>query len=325
MGFSKTAVAFAIVWTCATAAMPGPSFAQTFPNRPIRLINGFAAGGNADAVARLVAQKMSERLGQPIVIESKPGAGTSIANAYVAKADPDGYTLLLVSGAFPTTSAMTKELTYDPVGDFAWVSSFISYPLAVVVPPDSPYKTVSDVIAAAKAKPKQLNYPSPGVGSLVHLAAELFNTKAGIEITHIPFRGGAEPLVQIMSGRMDIGFETLTFVTPQLRAGKVKVLAVTSLKRMPTMADVPAVAETLPGYEAISFLGIAAPKDTPAAIVARLNEEVKLAVDDPDIQRRFLELGGTPWTNTPSEMRDFVAGEVTKWKSVLQQRNIAPQ
>jgi tripartite-type tricarboxylate transporter receptor subunit TctC len=296
--------------------------AQTYPNKPIRLINGFAAGGNADVVARLVAEKMSARLGQPIILESKPGAGTLIANGYVAKSDPDGYTLLLVSGAFPTSAVTAKSLTFDPVSDFAWVSMMISYPLAVVVKADSPIKSVQDLLAAAKARPGQLNYPSPGTWSLVHLAVELFNAEARVETVHIPFRGGAEPMTQLLAGRMDFGFETLTFARPQLSAGSVRAIAVTSRERIPDMKDVPAVAETLSGYEAISFLGIAAPAGTPPSIVEKLQQEVKRAVEDPEIQARFREMGGVTWANTPEAMKAFMAGEIKKWKDIAAARKI---
>jgi len=306
----------------ASACISLSASAQTYPNKPIRLINGFAAGGNADVVARLVAERMSARLGQPIIVESKPGAGTLIANGYVAKSDPDGHTLLLVSGAFPTSIATAKSLTFDPVGDFAWVSMMISYPLAVVVKADSPIKTMQDLVNAAKDRPGQLNYPSPGMGSLVHLAVELFNSDAHIDTVHIPFRGGAEPMTQLLAGRMDFGFETLTFVSPQLSAGAIRAIGVTSRERMPDLKDIPAVAETVPGYQAISFLGIAAPSGTPHAIVDRLQQEVKRAVEDPEIQARFREMGGVVWANTPEEMKAFMASEIKKWKDIAVARKI---
>jgi tripartite-type tricarboxylate transporter receptor subunit TctC len=297
--------------------------AQNYPNKPIRLINGFAAGGNADVVARLVAEKMAARLGQPIIVESKPGAGTVIANSYVAKSDPDGYTMLLVSGAFPTSAATSKSLNFDPINDFAWVSMIISYPLAVVVKSDSPFKSMKDLVAAAKARPGALNYPSPGTGSLVHLAVEYFNSSAGIETAHIPFRGGAEPMTQLIAGRMDFGFETLTFAKPQLSAGAIRAIGVTSRERVPDLKDVPAVAETVPGYEAISFLGIAVPAGTPSAIVDRLQQEVKRAVEEPELQSRFRELGGLPWASTPQEMKTFMGQEIKKWKDIAAARKIA--
>ena len=315
---SRVGSAFAIL-----TILAGPALGQEWPTKPIRMINGFAAGGNADVVARIVAQPLGERLGQPIVVEAKPGAGTLIANAYVAGAEPDGYTLLVASSAFVTVAATSKQVTYDAVDGFAWTSMAISYPFVVSVHPASPDKSIADLVAHAKAKPKGLNYPSPGVGSALHLATELFSSMAGVEMVHVPFRGGNEPMLNLIAGRMDLSFETLTFATEHIKAGSVRPLAVTSRERAPTLPDVPTVAATVPGFEAISFIGFAAPKGTPKPIVDRINAEIRNVVSTPEIKARFADLGGAPWPTTSEEMRAHVSREIDKWKRVVAERGIA--
>ena len=307
---------------CWLALTVGPAAAQEFPAKPLRLINGFAAGGNVDVVGRIVGQKLAEGLGQPVVIENKPGAGTMIANAFVSSAEPDGTTLLLVSGAFPTVAATAKQLSYDPVDGFAWLSMVISYPLVVTVHPDSPNRSLADLIAQAKARPTVLNYPSPGTGSAIHLATELFCAMTATQMTHVPFRGSNEALLQLIAGRMDTAFDTLTLSFEHIKAGALRPLAVTSLTRSKALPQVPAAAETVPGYEAISFVGLAAPKGTPPRIVERLNAEVRRVVALPDIQTRFEEVGGTPWATSAGEMRAAVRDEIEKWRRVVKERGI---
>ena len=308
--------------SCMLALAALPAAAQDYPTKPIKLVNGFAPGGNVDVVGRLVGQKMSEGLGQGVIVENKPGAGTNIANAYVAAAEPDGYTLLLVSGAFPTVVATAKQVTFDPVEGFAWLSTVISYPLAVTVPKASAYRTLADLIADAKARPTVLNYPSPGTGSAIHLAIELFGSIAGVQMTHVPFRGSNEAMVQLIAGRMDVAFDTLTFSVEHIKSGALRPLAVTSRTRSKTLPEVPAVAETVPEYEAGSFVGLAAPKGTPKPVVERLNAELRRVVALPEIQSRFEDVGGTPWATSPDEMRSFVSSEIEKWKRVVKARGI---
>ena len=311
-----------VVAACVTSLATLGAAAQDYPSRPIKLINGFAAGGNVDVVGRLVGQKMSEGLGQGVIVENKPGAGTNIANAYVAAAEPDGYTLLLVSGAFPTVVATAKQVSFDPVDGFAWLSTVISYPLAVTVPNASAYRTLADLIADAKARPTVLNYPSPGTGSAIHLAVELFGSIAGVQMTHVPFRGSNEAMVQLIAGRMDVAFDTLTFSVEHVKSGALRPLAVTSRNRSKALPDVPSVAETLPEYEAGSFVGLAAPRGTPKPVVDKLNAELRRVVALPDIRSKFEDVGGTPWATSPDEMRSFVRAEIDKWKSVVKTRGI---
>lgn len=298
------------------------AIAQDYPNKPVRVINGFAPGGNVELVGRLVAQRMSDALGQPLVIESRPGAGTMVANQYVARQPADGYTLLLVSGAFPTLAATQRKLPYDAVNDFTWISSIIGYPLVALVRADSPYKSLDDLIAAAKAAPGRVTYPSPGVRSLIHLATEHFASVAGVELLHVPFRGGSETMTELMAGRLDVLFETLTLASGAIAGGKVRALAVTAPERVPGLPAVPAVAERFPGFEAHSFIGLAAPRDLPPAIAERLNAELRKALASPEIRQRFAELGGTARPQSPAEMRAFVTSEIARWRQVVEARRI---
>ena len=305
-----------------TLLMLSPAFAQGYPAKPITLVVGFGPGGNADIVARIVAQKMTDTLGQPIVVENRGGAGGLLANDSVAKAPPDGYRLSLISGAFTAQAAALPKLPFDPQKDFTWVSTLISYPLVVVVPAESPHKTLDDMIKFAQANPKKLNYPSPGNGSLFHLATEVFSSAAGIEMTHVPFRGGAQQLTELLGGRLDVMFDTLAVVQPQLKAGKLRALAVTSTKRMPQLPGVPAVAEKIPGYEASSFLGIAGPAAMPETIVQLLNKATASVLANPELKQRFAELGGDAWAGTPAEMGNYIMTSTLKWKTMVRAKDI---
>lgn len=298
--------------------------AQDYPNRPVKLVIGFPPGGNVDVIGRIVAQKMTEGLGRPVLAENRTGAGSIIANEYVAKSVPDGYTLLVVSGAHVTQAAVMTKLPYDPVRDFAWVSTLVTYPIVISVRADSRFRTLDEYIAHVKTRPGT-NYPSPGMGTLYHLAAEMFISMAGIEMTHVPFRGGAEPLTEVLSGRMELLFDALTNAAPHIQAGKFRALAVSSLERTPSLPGVPTVAESVPGYEATSFLGIAAPPGTPPAIIERLNREVRRLLELPEIKTRFAELGGQPLAGSPEQMRRLVEGEIAKWKRVVEARKIEIQ
>jgi len=303
---------------------PFPVAAQDYPSKPVKLIVPFPPGGNVDLGGRIVAQKMTEGFGRQVIAENRTGAGGVIANEFVAKSAADGYTLLVVSGALVTQAAVLKKLPYDPVRDFAWISTLVSYPLVLAVRADSSFKSLDQYIAYVRSNPGA-NYPSPGMGTLYHLAAEQFIAMAGIEMTHVPFRGGAEPLTEVLSGRMDLLFDALTNASPHIQAGKFRALAVSSPGRSPSLPGVPTVAESVPGYEASSFLGIAAPAGTPPAVVERLNREVRRIVDLPDIRSRFAEWGGQPMPGSPEDMRRHVEAEIAKWKRVVEARKIEIQ
>jgi tripartite-type tricarboxylate transporter receptor subunit TctC len=314
------ALAAALAWTAPLAAL-----AQHYPAKPLKLLIGFPPGGNVDVVGRIVAAKMSEGLGQQVVPENRTGAGGIIANEAVAKAVPDGYSLLLVSGAHVTQAAVRASLPYDPVRAFAWVSTVVKYPLVIEVRSDSRFKTLDEFIAYVKRNPGKVYYPSPGMGTLYHLAAEQFISMAGIDMQHVPFRGGAEPLTEVLAGRMEMLFDALTNSYPQIRAGRFRPLAVTSLAPSPSLPGVPTAAQSVPGYEATSFAGIATTAGAPPAAVERLNRELRRVLALPDVAQRFAEWGGQPEASSPEEMHRLVETEIAKWKRVVQARKIELQ
>ena len=297
--------------------------AQSYPaQRPIRLISPFAAGGSTDIVGRLIAPRLAERLGQNVIIENRPGAGGMIGSNFVAKATPDGHTLLFISGAFVAHSAVTPNLPYDPQRDFAWVTEVLEYPFLVVVKGDSPIVTIKDLIDAAKKNPRKLNYGSVGAGSVFHLAAELFGAMTGTEMTHIPYKGGAEPNNDLIAGRLDVIFTTTTSAIPHVEAKRMRALAVTSLQPWPQLPTLPTVAQTIPGYEVMSFNGIGAPRATPRAVIMRLNRDVHAVLDQPDIRKRLIEQGNEVHPTTPEEMTRKVNSEIAKWRKIAETRKL---
>jgi tripartite-type tricarboxylate transporter receptor subunit TctC len=305
---------FSLGYVCADA--------QTYPSRPVRIISPFSAGGNSDIVARFLAPRLAERLGQNVVVENRPGAGGAIGTNYVAKATPDGYTMLIPTGAFTAVAATVKNLPYDPVRDFTWVSMVVTYPFVMVVKNDSPIRTVGDYIALARKNPGKLTYGSVGTGSVFHLAAELVNVMAKTETTHVPYKGGGDSITDLAGGRIDAVFTTLTGVWPHIEAKRVRAVAVASRGRQPQLPDVPAVAETLPGYEVTSFAGLGVPRATPTAVVARLNKEVRAVLALPDIQKRLTDMGGQVAPTSSDGMRRHVEDEIAKWKKIVAERKI---
>ncbi len=303
----------------------GLALAQPYPSKPIKLVTPFPPGGSADVIARLTAHKLGEALGQPVVVDNRGGAGGVVGNDYAAKQPPDGYTLLLITGAYPVQAAMLKSLPFDPLADIAMVSLLTTYPFVISVRPDSPLKSGGDLIAQAKAHPGKLNYPSSGIGTVHHLSGELFNAMAGTEIFHVPFRGGAGPLTEVLTGRVDILLEAMTLSIGQIQSGKLRALAVTSRSRWKALPDVPAVHETLPGYEVISFIGLGATGGTPAPIIDRVNGEVRKMLDSADGNKRFVDLGGEPRASSPEEMKSFIEREIAKWREVIALRRIERQ
>jgi len=307
---------------CGASAIHAADPAANYPQRPVRIISPFSAGGNSDIVGRLIAPKLSERLGQNVIVENRSGAGGAIGTNYVAKATPDGYTMLIPTGAFTAVAATVPKLPYDSVRDFTWVSMVVTYPFVMVVRNDSPIRSVGDYIAAAKKSPGKLTYGSVGTGSVFHLAAELVNSMAKTETTHVPYKGGGDSMTDVMGGRIDAVFTTMTGAWPQIEAKRVRAVAVASRERLPQMPGVPTIAETLPGYEVISFAGLGVPRGTPPAVVARLNKEVRAVLADPDIQKRLTDMGGQVTPTSPEEMRRHVEGEIAKWKRLVAERKI---
>ena len=299
---------------------------RDFPGaRPIRLVSPFAAGGSTDQVGRLIAPRLGDRLATNIIVENRPGAGGMIGTSFVAKGTPDGHTLLFISGAFVAHSAVTKNLPYEPVRDFAWISTVLEYPFVVVVNTTSSIQSIPDLIAAARKNPRKLNYGSVGTGSVFHLAAELFGSMTGTEMTHIPFKGGAEPNNELMAGRLDVIFTTTTSAAGHVQAKRLRALAVTSIEPWPQLPNLPTVAQTIPGYEVMSFNGIAAPKETPRAVVMRLNREIHAVLAEPEIRKRLIEQGNEVRPGTPEELTRKVASEIAKWQKIVEARNIQVQ
>ena len=297
----------------------------SYPNRPIRILNGFSGGGGSDALLHVMAPKLSERLGQPVVVELRSGASGMVANDAVAKAPPDGYLLVLLTGAFMTQAAVEKKLPYDPVRDFAMLSTVTYHPFVVTVIPQSPFGTLADFIAFAKAHPGTLNYGSVGIGSLHHLASELFSAMTGIDMVHVPFRGSAALETDLRGARIDVVFTSMPSMLPKIRDGSFRPLAITVPAGSPFLPDVPPVSATAPGYDVTSFFGLVTTARTPSAVTERLNQEIRRVLDVPDIRQRFFDQGVEPQPSTPEEMRVYVEGQIANWKKVVEERKIEVQ
>ena len=302
-----------------------PACGQDFPSRPVRMISPFSAGGNSDIVGRLLAPKLAERLGQNVIVENRPVAGGMIGTGYVARATPDGHTMLIMTGAFTAVAATVARLPYDPMQDFSWLSMIVTYPFVLVVKNDSPVRTVSELIAAAKRSPGKLVYGSVGTGSVFHLASELFNSMAGTDTTHVPYKGGGEPMTELMGGRIDLIFTTLTGAYPHIDAKRVRAIAVASKSPSPQLPGVPTVAQTLPGFEVTSFAAAAGPRCIPRPVVARLNRELRAVLELPDIGKRLVDTGGEVRPSSPDELGRHVGQEIAKWKRVVAEKKIEVQ
>ena len=312
----------ALLWAtvpAAFAAAAGESFPQP---RPVRMVAPFAAGGSSDTFGRYLAPKLSQRLGQNVIVENRPGAGGMIGANIVARGSPDGHTLLLPSGAFTAHAASVKNLPYDPVRGFTWVTTLLTYPFVVIVKQDSPIRSVSDFIAEASKRPGRLSYGTVGVGSVFHLASELFNSMAKIETLHVPFKGGAESMVALLGGQIDIIFATITGSMPHIQANRVRAIAVASKEPSSLLPGIPPVAQTLPGFDVTSFSAVAAPPGLPRPILARLNRELHAVLADPETRKHVQAIGGDIRPSTPEELRRRVEGEIGKWRRIVAERGI---
>jgi tripartite-type tricarboxylate transporter receptor subunit TctC len=296
--------------------------AQTYPARPVRIVVGLAPGGGTDIVARLIGQWLSERLGQSFVVENRPGANGNIATEAVANASPDGYTLLAVSPGAAINQSLYDKLNFDFLRDIAPVAGIIRVANVMVVNPAFPARTLPEFIAYAKANPDQINMASSGNGSSNHLSGELFKMMAGVRMVHVPYRGAAPALTDVIGGQVQLIFSAVTSTIEYIKADKVRALAVTATTREEALPDVPAVAEFVPGYEASNWWGIAAPKATPAAVVDTLNKEINAAFADPKIKARLADLGGTPLAGPPADFGKLIADETEKWGKVIRAANI---
>ena len=302
------------------AALPAASriaCAQPYPTRPVRWIIGFTSGGTTDIVSRLLGQRLSEQLGQPFIIESRPGAGTNIATEAVVRAPADGYTLLFVSASNAINATLYDKLNFNFIRDIAPVASLVRAPNVMVVNPTVPAKTVPEFIAYAKANPGKINMASPGIGTTPHLAGELFKTMTGVNIQHVPYRGAAPALTDLIAGQVQLYFVTTPVSIEYVRTGKLRALAVTTATRSEALPDIPSVSEFVPGYEASAWWGVGAPKDTPADIVEKLNKEINAALADPKMKARLADLGCTVLAGSPGDFGKLIAEETEKWGKVV--------
>jgi tripartite-type tricarboxylate transporter receptor subunit TctC len=301
------------------AALPALSriaTAQAFPARPLRLILGYGPGNAPDIVARLIGQWLSERLGQPIVIDNRPGAGSNIGTEAVVRAPADGYTLLYVTTANATNATLYERLNFDFIRDTTPVAGVIRVPNLVTVNPDLPVKTVPELVAYAKANPGKLNFGAAN-GGTVQLSGELFKMMPGVNIVHVPYRNQAQAATDLIAGQMQVSFDVMPTTIEYVRAGKLRALAVTTAKRSEALPDVPAVAEFVAGYEASSWHGIAAPRSTPTEIVEKLNREINAALADSRLKARLADLGSAPMPMSPRDFGNFIAEETDKWAKVI--------
>ena len=291
--------------------------AQTYPSRPVRLIVPLAPAGASDITARLIGQWLSERLGQQVVIDNRPGGGGNVGTEVVVRAPADGYTLLLVGGLNATNATFYDKLNYNFIRDIAPVASIIRTPFVMAVNPTVPAKTVPEFIAYAKTSPGKINYASAGTGTSTHLTGELFKMMAGVDMVHVPYRGGGPAFNDLLAGQVQAMFPTIVSSIGYIRAGRLRALAVTTATRSDALPDIPTVGEFLPGYEGSNWYGLGVPKATPAEIVNKINKEVNAALDDPKMKARLVDLGGTPLPGSPVQFGKLIAEETEKWGKVV--------
>jgi tripartite-type tricarboxylate transporter receptor subunit TctC len=297
--------------------LPQIARAEGYPVRPVHLIVGFPAGGPQDIVMRLIGQWLSERLGQSFIIENRPGASGNVGAETVVRAAPDGYTLLSVSSPNAINATLYKNLNFNFIRDIAPVASIMRVPLVMEVNPSVPVKTVPEFIAYAKANPGKVNYASAGIGTPQHVSAEMFKMMTGVEMVHVPYRGAAPALTDLIGGQVQVMIDTTPASMQHIRSGRLRPLAVTTATRADALPDLPTVGDFVPGYEATSWFGIGAPKDTPPEIIATLNKEINAAIADPKIKARLIDLGGTVLPGSPADFGKLITAETEKWAKVV--------
>jgi tripartite-type tricarboxylate transporter receptor subunit TctC len=302
------------------AALPAVSrivWAQTYPTRPVRMVAPFAAGGPADILARLIGQWLSERLGQQFVIENRPGAASNIGTEAVVKSPPDGYTLLLAGTPNTINATLYDKLNFNFIRDIAPVAGIVRFPLVMAVHPSVPAKTVPEFIAHAKANPGKINMASGGIGATPHVAGELFQMMTGVRMIHVPYRGAAPALTDLLGGQVQVYFANTVASIEYIRAGKLRPLAVTTATRSEALPDITTVGEFVPGYEASSWSGVGAPRNTPSQIIDKLNKEINAGLADPNMKARLADLGGTVLAGSPADFGKLIAEETEKWGEVV--------
>src|SRR5215813_7532646 len=318
--FLKVAAAAAIV-----PVVSGIGSAQTYPVRPVRIVVGFAAGGTQDIVTRLIAQSLSESLGQQFVVENRPGANSNLAIEALVRAPADGYALGVVGIANVLNAALYDKPSFDVRSDLASVAGLSVSPLVLEVHPSLPVRTVPEFIAHAKAHPGKTTVASYGAGSISHVAAELFKTATGVNTLHVPYRGSGPMLIDLVGGQVEAAFDNLPASVEHIKAGRLRALAVTTAARSEALPNTPSLSELLPGYEASAFFGISAPKSTPPAVVSKLNETINASLGDPKLVARLAELGGTPLVLSPAAFTKLIVDQTEKWEKVIRAANIKPE
>jgi tripartite-type tricarboxylate transporter receptor subunit TctC len=308
-------------------ALPAVSriaLALDYPTRPVHVIVGYPPGSGPDIEARLIGQWLSERLGQPFIIENRPGAASNLATEAVVHAPADGYTLLLVASANASNATLYDKLSFNFIRDITPVASIMRAPFVMQVNPSFPAKSVPEFVAYAKANPRKINMASSGNGTLPHVCGELFKMMTGIDMVHVPYRGGAPAMVDLMSGQVQVGFSVVTETIEHIKSGKLRALAVTTAARSEVLPDVPTISEFVPGYEASAWVGIGAPSNTPAEIIEKLNADINAGLTDPKLKARFAELGATVFVGSPADFGRFIADETEKWAKVVKFAGIKP-
>jgi tripartite-type tricarboxylate transporter receptor subunit TctC len=322
-GRSRVAGLSLVFFLTGFVAIPTRAPAQDYPNKPVKWIVGYVAGGSTDILARIFAQWFSERLGQQFIVENRPGAGNNIGTDAVINSPADGYTLLLVNPANAINASLYKNINFKFVRDIAPVAGFIRVPNVMEVNPKVPAKTVAEFITYAKANPGKVNWASSGNGTSVHLSGELFKLMTGVNLTHVPYRGSAPALTDMIGGQVQVMFDNMPSSIEHIRAGKLRALAVTTSVRSDALPDVPVLADTVPGYEASAWFGVGVPKGTPSAVIEKLNREVNLALADPKIKAKLADLGGIIMAGTPADFGKVVADETEKWGKVVRAAGVS--
>jgi tripartite-type tricarboxylate transporter receptor subunit TctC len=316
MASRRSAIALIATGILALASVGGAA-ALDYPTRPVRFVVGYPPGGATDILARLIGQRLSEKLGQQFVIENKPGAGNNIATEAVVNAEPDGYTVLLVNPANYINASLYANLKFNFIRDIAPVASFTRVPNVMTVANDVPAKTVAEFIAYVKANPGKVNMASSGNGTSVHLSGEMFMAMSDTKMQHVPYRGAAPAITDMLGGQVQVIFDNMPSIIQHIRAGSLRALAVTTAARSPQLPEVPTVAETVPGYEASALFGMGAPKKTPPEIIEKLNREINAVLAEPEMKKRLVELGGEPLAGTPDAFGAAIAAETEKWEKVV--------